>query len=91
MDLSFIVAFIILISGLGIGGLAVGLFATICALTRRVKELEQASDRRHLPYKVADEIEDATAAILKLEHEMQFRKELIENALNHLRKARNNK
>ncbi len=62
---------------------------------KRLGELEktiqtlQAAQAKHLPYKTADEIENATAALLKLKFESDFRGELIENALSHLQVARN--
>ena len=57
---------------------------------RRVARLEQDGPK-HLPYKTADEIEDATAAILRIKHEADFNLELIENAMAHLQLARNPK
>ena len=62
---------------------------------QRLTELEQkvaglsAAQAKHLPYRTADEIENATAALLKLKFEQDFRAELIENALGHLKTARN--
>jgi hypothetical protein len=58
------------------------------AMQRRLEALEQAQ-AKHLPYRTADEIEAATAAILKIKFETDFRQEVIENALAHLQIARN--
>lgn len=73
-------------------------FVAGCAATalyknmeKRIEDLEKASDKRHLPYKVAEEIEDATAAILKARREIDFDKEVLDNALGHLHNARNNR
>lgn len=66
------------------------LHSWVNATQRRLSELEQAQ-AKHLPYHTADEIEAATAAILKIKFETDFRQEVIENALAHLQQARNGK
>jgi hypothetical protein len=74
-----------------VSGFALGLvYSHIRDLTRRIKALEQAQVK-HLPYRTAEEIEDATAAILKLKFEADFRQSLVENALSHLQMAREDK
>ena len=64
------------------------LHSWINAIQVRLSELEQAQ-AQHLPYRTADEIEAATAAILKIKFETDFRQEVVENALAHLQIARN--
>jgi hypothetical protein len=48
-------------AGIGLSGLVF----YICDLKKRVGTLE-AAQAKHLPYRTADEIEDATAAILRI-------------------------
>lgn len=60
-------------------------------MRKRIAELEQASNKRHVPYAVAEEIEDATAAILLAVSEIEFKKSVLDNALEHLHNARNNR
>lgn len=60
----------------------------LSALEQTVQDLQKAQ-AKHLPYKTADEIEHATAALMKLKFESDFRADIIENALNHLQIARN--
>jgi hypothetical protein len=69
------------------GSSMTGIVSHLCYLSRRVKELEQAQ-AKHLPYRTADEIEDATAAILTLKLHNELRGEFIDNALGHLQNAR---
>jgi hypothetical protein len=59
-------------------------------LTKRISDLEKANHHR-LPFRTAEEIEDATAAILKAMREIEFDKSMLENALGHLKNARNNR
>ena len=69
-------------------GIAIGMtYAEIKHLRVRIAALE-ASQAKHLPYRTADEIEDATAAILRIKFEADFRQELVDNALAHLQQAR---
>jgi hypothetical protein len=49
----------------------------------------EASQVKHLPYKTAESIEDAEAAIIKAMREVRFNNELLDNALAHLQLARN--
>jgi hypothetical protein len=49
----------------------------------------KAAQAKHLPYMTAEEIEDATAAILTAKFKHDFNGELLDNALAHLQKARN--
>ncbi len=53
----------------------------------RITKLE-AANKSHLPFHTASEIENATAALLLLESQKNFDLEYIENALSHLRQAR---
>lgn len=55
---------------------------------RRIRELAEAR-QRHLPYKTADEIENALAALWRLQGELELKAEFVENAIAHLRLARN--
>jgi hypothetical protein len=72
-----------------VAGIAIGLtYSEIKHLRERVATLE-ANQAKHLPYKTADEIEEATAGILKAKFENEFRGELLDNALAHLQQARN--
>jgi hypothetical protein len=71
------------LAGLSLAGIVVHL----CEMRRRIKLLEEAQ-AKHLPYRTADEIEDATAAILNMKFRTEFNQEMIENALAHLQAAR---
>lgn len=57
---------------------------------KRIGQLEQAQVK-HVPYRTADEIENSIAAMLRLKNELDFKVELFDNALSHLRQARNPK
>ncbi len=78
--------------GIICGGCVVGLYMDfrhkIIDLAGRVAKLEQSTPKR-LPYRTADEIEDAEAALIKFMREIDFDKSVIENALGHLQNARN--
>ena len=76
------------IAGLIIGSSAHSLYSTIKRQEQRIQQLEQASAKR-LPYKSADEIENATAALLYTMEDLSLRRDMLENALAHLQKARN--
>lgn len=87
MDLIFIASALILIAALVAAYFIGKLQADNNALRERIRRLE-AAQAKHLPYPTADGIEDATAAILRLKFEADFRQELVENALAHLQSAR---
>lgn len=74
------------------GGAAVGLYgrmsAKIHALSERIRKLEESQAKR-LPYMSADAIEDLIATLNSEAFRMNFRQELIDNALAHAHKARN--
>lgn len=57
-------------------------------MRERIAALE-ASQARHLPYRTAESIEDAEAAIIKAMREVRFNNDLLENALAHMQSARN--
>jgi len=72
-----------------VAGIAAGkLHAEIKCLRERVAKLEDA-EAKHLPYRTADNIENAEAAIIKAIREVRFDNELLDNALAHLQQARN--
>ena len=73
-----------LVAGIFIGGL----WNDLRNLRDRMKRMEE-NQAKHLPYKTADEIEDAIAALMRLEHELTFKRELLDNAFAHLKLARN--
>jgi hypothetical protein len=52
-------------------------------LEARIKTLEDATPKR-LPYKAADEVLDAMAALTKELAEQNYHRDLIENAIGHL-------
>ncbi len=64
-------------------------------LTDRIAKLEEASDRRHLPYKTAESIENAEAVVIRRmqnrKAEFDFANAEDENLLGHLKNARNNR
>lgn len=64
-----------------------GLVMMLLDMHRRLKQLEATPKR--LPYLSADEIENAMAAIIALQYDVEIKADMIENALAHLRKARN--
>jgi len=88
MSITFIVVLSILSAVMGAG--VVSLWQEWRNMKAEIVRLKQASDKRHLPYKTAEEIENATAAILVAMREIDFDKTVLENALAHLHKARNN-
>lgn len=55
-------------------------------MRERITALE-AAQAKHLPYRTAEEIEDATAAILTAKFKNDFNGELLDNALAHLQQA----
>jgi hypothetical protein len=72
-----------------IAGIFIGkAYAEFKAMRERIASLESAQ-AKHLPYMTADEIEEATAAILAAKFKTDFHGELLDNALAHLQKARN--
>ena len=85
MDLQLAIG---LVAGLIIGAGATGLYGTVRNQEQRIRMLEQAA-KKHLPYATADEIENATAAILALKFDLDIKQDMVDNALAHLRGARN--
>jgi len=59
---------------------------TIGSLIERISKLEQAKHKR-MPYEAYDSTLDAMAALDALEHEEDFRQNLIQNAKAHLIKS----
>ena len=57
-------------------------------LQKRIDQLEQAQ-AKHLPHNTADEIENATAALLYVKQANDLRADMLDNCLAHLQKARN--
>ena len=71
-----------------IAGFAIGKIHTeMQHLRERIITLEQAQ-AKHLPYRTADAIEDATAALNALQFELDFKRDLLDNAISHLKQAR---
>jgi hypothetical protein len=71
-----------------VAGIAIGMtYAEIKHLRDRISVLETAQVK-HLPYKSAEAIEDATAALLIAKFKMDFNQDLLDNALAHLQHAR---
>jgi hypothetical protein len=83
MDALIVVGAVSFVSGASLAGI----YFHLLEMRRRIGKLEQ-DQAKHLPYRTADEIEDATAAILNMKFKLDFNQELIENALAHLRAAR---
>jgi hypothetical protein len=72
-----------------VAGIAVGSArAEIKNMRTRITALE-AAQAKHLPYRTAEEIEDATAALLTAKYKMDLNQEFLDNALAHLQNARN--
>lgn len=63
------------------------LTARLVAAEQRITELEEAN-ARHLPYRTADEIENALAALWKVRNESEVRLDLIDNSIAHMQLAR---
>ena len=84
MNLIFLFGFV---AGAGV----CGLFIAYLNLKKRIKDLEARIDQgpKRLPYKSADSIENATAAILSVMQEHHWEGERLQNALSHLQQARN--
>lgn len=59
---------------------------TLKALVERVEKLEGANKQR-LPYRSQEEILDAMAALDALQHELNFKNNLVDNAKAHLTKS----
>lgn len=53
----------------------------------RISALEKAQ-KAHLPYKAADEIENAIASINRIAFDLDLKQEFVDNALEHLKAAR---
>ncbi len=89
MAYALVVAFSVLAAF--IAGIAIGMiYKEAKHMGERIAALE-AAQVKHLPYRAAEEIEDATAAILRIKFETDFRQEVIDNALEHLQMARTGK
>ncbi len=72
-----------------LGGAALmSLVMMLLDMHRRLKQLEKSSPKR-LPYPTADAIENAMAAIMALQYDVEIKGDMIENAMEHLRRARN--
>lgn len=72
-----------------IGGIAIAtLYHTIQDLRREVRELKAANAQR-LPYAAAESIENASAGLVRLKAELDFKQSLVDNVLGHLGNARN--
>jgi hypothetical protein len=78
----------LLLAGVGIGWGMRGIVGSIRRLQERVHQLEQSTQKR-LPYKSADEIENAIAALLTVQFDLDVKQDLIGNALAHMQQARN--
>ncbi len=59
-------------------------------LTQAERQIEAmlAAQARHLPYSTAEEIENSLAALWRVRGEIEFRAELLDNAISHMQKAR---
>lgn len=86
--LNLLVALIAIIAALAAGYYIGKERAEIKNLRERLARME-AAQAKHLPYPTANGIEDATAALMRLKFEADFRQDLIDNALSHLQYARN--
>lgn len=89
--MSIFIAIIFIILGALAGAASVAMYNRQKNLEKRIADLEEVSNKKHLPYKVAEEIEDAMAAIIHWQYEQKLDGEWLENALNHLKNARNNR
>lgn len=83
-----------IVFGLGVlaGLIAAGLYFSfkyeVRDLVKRVKLLEEATSQR-MNYKTMEGIENAEAALLKAQREVNFNQDLLNNVMAHLRHARN--
>lgn len=75
-----------LAAGFGVGKI----YSEYQHMRERIVALE-AAQAKHLPYRTAESIEDAEAAIVKAMCEVRFNNELLENALAHMQIARGGK
>ena len=89
--MSILTAIIFIISGMLAGAASVAMYNRQKNLEKRIADLEDASNKKHLPYKVAEEIEHAMASIIHWQYEKKLDDEWLENAMNHLKNARNNR
>lgn len=85
------------LSGVFVGGGAVGLFSYLRQMQMRIAELEKKNEeirkanKNHLPFQTAEELEHAKAAWILLQDDLQFKQSIIDNLGAHLDKARENK
>lgn len=90
-----ITIFVVATLGITAGVVIANLWNDWRALRKRVAMLEDTSDKRHLPYAVAESIEDAEAVVirrmLKRKAEYELANADDENLLGHLKNARNNR
>jgi len=85
MSLQFALIFL---AGLVIGGSATALYHTVRRQEERIRALEEAA-RKHLPNLAAENVENATAAILALKFDLNIKNEMVDNALSYLYTLRN--
>jgi len=96
---------IILSLGILIGGAATGMYAHYVAQQKRLAEIEKTNQDQQneiallkeklskpgsLPYQTREELEHSMAGLILLENELNFKRDLLENVMSHIRNARGN-
>jgi hypothetical protein len=77
--------------GILAGGSAVTMYRENQSLHRRVRDLEARLNRPgSVPFLVREELEHTAADLILLLDDWDFKREVVQNALEHVRKARGN-
>jgi hypothetical protein len=87
VTLNALILVIGILAALAAGFAIAKIHSWINGMQKRLEALEQAQ-AKHLPYRTADAIEDATAALNALQFELDFKRDLLDNAISHLKQAR---
>jgi len=88
MSITFVIVLSVLSAVMGAGVLR--LWQEFKAMKQKLAKLQEANDKRHLPYKSAEALEHALAALDVAIEDAQYKKDYLENSRAWVIKARKN-